>query len=60
MDIALLKKSKTADIPVVNLAIGAFQRALQKYVSFNDIDFIYCEKIGEVMDDAMTWCMKIQ
>ena len=42
MDIALLKKCKTTDIPAVNKAIGAIQRALQKYVGFNDIDFVYC------------------
>ena len=30
MDIALLKKCKTTDIPAVNIAIGAIQRALQK------------------------------
>ena len=60
MDIALLKKCKTTDIPAVNIAIGAIQRALQKYVGFNDIDFVYCEKIGEVMYDAQTWCMHIE
>ena len=60
MDIALLKKCKTTDIPAVNIAIGAIQRALQKYVGFNDIDFVYCEKIGEVLDDAQTWCMNIE
>ena len=42
MDIALLKKCKTTVIPAVNIAIGAIQRALQKYVGFNDIDFVYC------------------
>ena len=60
MDIALLKKCKTTDIPAVNIAIVAIQRALQKYVGFNDIDFVYCEKIGEVMDDAQTLCMNIE
>ena len=60
MDISLLKKCKTTDIPVVNLAIGNIQRALQKYVGFNDIDSVYCKKIGDVMDDAQTWCMNVE
>ena len=60
MDIALLKKCKTTDIPAVNLAIGNIQRVLQKYVGFNNIDSLYCDKVGEVMDDAQTWCMNIE
>ena len=60
MDIDLLKRCKTTDIPAVNLAIGNIQRALQKYVGFDSIDSLYCDKIGEVMDDAQTWCMNIE
>ena len=60
IDIALLKKCKTKDIPAVNLAIGNIQRALQKYIGFNSIDSLYCNKVGEVMDDAQTWCMNVE
>ena len=34
VEIALLKKCKTVDVPTVNSAIGNVQRALQKYVGF--------------------------
>ena len=51
-DISLLKRCKLTDIPAVNLAIKNIQRALQTYVRFNDIDLLYCSKVGEVMDEA--------
>ena len=38
VDIALLKKCKTADVPAVNSAIGNIQKALQKYVGFNGMN----------------------
>ena len=46
MNIALLKKCKTVDVPAVNLVIGNMQKALQKYVGFSE----YCDRIGELMD----------
>ena len=59
-DIVLLKKCKPTDIPAVNLAITNIQRALQKYLGFNDIDSQYCNKVGEVMDEVQAWCMNIE
>ena len=38
VDIALLKKCKTIDVPAVNAAIGNIQGALQKYVSFEGME----------------------
>ena len=38
VDIALLKKCKTVDVPAVNAAIGNIQRALQKFVSLEGMD----------------------
>ena len=38
VDIALLKKCKTVDVPVVNATIKNIQRALQKYVSFEGME----------------------
>ena len=60
VDIALVKKCKMTDIPAVNVAIANIQRALQKYVGFKNIDLLYCDKIGEVMDNAQAWCMNIE
>ena len=60
VDISLLKRCKLTDIPAVNLAIRNIQRALQTYVRFNDIDLLYCSKVGEVMDEAQAWCMNVE
>ena len=60
VDIALLQRCKTTDIPAVNLAITNIQKALEKYVGFNNIDSQYCDKVGEVMDKAQNWCLEIE
>ena len=60
MDIALLKKCKTVDVPAVNSAIGNVQKALQKYVGFNGMNSDYCDKIGDLMDQAQSWCVDIK
>ena len=59
-DISLLKRCKMTDIPAVNLAIKNIQRALQKYVGFNNIDLQYCNKVGDVMHEAQAWCMNVE
>ena len=41
VNIALLKKCKTVDVLAVNSAIENVQKALQKYVGFNEMDSEY-------------------
>ena len=64
MNIALLKKCKTVDVPTVNTAIEnvqkALQKALQKYEGFSEMDSEYCDWIGELMDKAQAWCLDIE
>ena len=60
VNIALLKKCKTADVPAVNSAIGTVQKALQKYMGFSKMDSEYCDRIGELMDKAQAWCLDIE
>ena len=60
INIALVKKCKTTDIPVVNSAIGYIQKPLQKYVGFSGMDPKYCDRIGELMDRAQAWCHDIE
>ena len=60
VNIALVKKCKITDVPAVNSAIGNIQKALQKYVGFNEMDSEYCDKIGEFMDRAQAWCLDIE
>ena len=38
IDIALIKKCKTTDIPALNSDMGNIQKALQKYVDFDGMD----------------------
>ena len=52
MNIALLKKSKTVNVPAVNSAIRKIQKWLQKYTGFSGMNSEYCDRIGELMDRA--------
>ena len=56
INIALVKKCKTTDIPAVNSAIGNIQKVLQRYAGFSGMDPEYCDQIGEHMDEAQAWC----
>ena len=60
MNIALLKKCKTVDVPAVNSVIGNIQKVLQKYVGFSGMDSEYCDRIGKLMDKAQAWCLDIE
>ena len=60
VNIALLKKCKTVDVPAVNSVISNVQKALQKYVGFSRMDSEYCDRIGELMDRAQAWCLDIE
>ena len=60
VNIALLTKCKTVDVPAVNSAVGNIQKALQKYVGFKGMDSKYCDEIDDLMDRAQTWCLKIE
>ena len=59
INIALVKKCKTTDVPAVNSVIGNIQKALQKYVGFICMDPVFCDKIRDLMDDAQAWCQDI-
>ena len=50
VDIALVKKCKTTDIPALNIAVGNVQKSFQRYVGFEHIDFDYCNRIENLMD----------
>ena len=60
VDIALLKRCKTVDVPAVNSAIGNIQKALQKYVGFKGMQSSYCDTIDNLMDKAQNWCLEIE
>ena len=52
IDIALIKKCKTTDIPAVNSAMGNIQKALQRYAGISGMDHVYCDRIEELRDKA--------
>ena len=54
INIALVKKCKTSDIPAVSSAISNIQKALQKYVGFSGM------MIGQLMNEAQAWCQDIE
>ena len=60
VNIALLKKCKTVNVPAVNSAIRNIQKWLQKYTGFSGMDSEYCDRIGELMDKAQAWCLDIE
>ena len=57
VNITLLKKCKTVDVPAVNSVIMNVQKALQKYVGFSGMNSEYCDRIRELMDKAQAWCL---
>ena len=60
VDISLVKKCKTVDVPCVHAAVGNIQKALQKYVKFSGMDNEYCDHINELLDTAENWCLRIE
>ena len=60
VDIVLLRKCKTVDVPAVNSAIGYVQKTLQKYVEFEGMDLEYCDRIKVLMDQTQNWCLNIE
>ena len=60
INIALIKKCTTTDIPAVNSEIGNIQKAFQKLVGFSGMYPEYCDQIRELMDRAQAWCQDIE
>ena len=60
VDISLIKKYKTVDVPAVHSAVGSLQKSSQKYVTFSGIEYEYCDKVNEFLDYAENWCLKIE
>ena len=50
VDISLIKKYKTIDVPCVHAAIGSIQKSLQRYVKFSGMDSRYCDEINDLLD----------
>ena len=60
VDISLIKKYKTVDVPCVHSAIGNIQKSLQRYMKFSGVDSEYCDMINDLLDEAENWCLRIE
>ena len=60
VDISLVKKYKTVDVPAVHSAVGNIQKSLQKYVKFPGVSYDYCDEVNEFLDYAENWCLKVE
>ena len=60
VDISLIKKYKTVDVPCVHSAIGTIQKSLQRYVKFSGMDSEYCDAINDLLDNAENWCLNVE
>ena len=60
VDISLIKKYKTIDVPCVHAAIGSIQKSLQRYVKFSRMDLQYCDEINDLLDEAENWCLRVE
>ena len=52
VDISLIKKCKTVDVPCIHDAVCNIQKALQKYVKRSGMDSEFCDSINELLDTA--------
>ena len=52
VDISLIKKCKTLDVPAIHSATGHIQKSLQKYVNFPGMAEDYCDVINDLLDRA--------
>ena len=60
VDISLIKKYKTVDVPCVHSAIGNIQKSLQRYVKLSGMDSGYCDQINDLLDEAENWCLRVE
>ena len=59
VDISLIRKYKTVNVPSIQSAIGNIQKSLQRYVKFSGMDSEYCDEIDKLLDDVENWCLNV-
>ena len=55
VDIALIRKCNTIDLPALQSAAKTCEKSLLKYLSFQGIDNSYCDRISALLDSAESW-----
>ena len=59
VDIALIRKCNTIDLPVLQLASKTCEKSLLKYLSFPGVDNSYCDRISSLLDNAESWALHV-
>ena len=55
VDIALIRKCNTIDLPAPQSAAKTCEKSLLKYLSFQGIDNSFCDRISALLDSAESW-----
>ena len=55
VDIALIRKCNTIDLPALQSATKTCEKSLLKYLSFPGIDNSYCDLISALLDSEEAW-----
>ena len=55
VDIALMRKCKTIDLPALQSASKTCKKSLLKYLSFPGVNNSYCDQISSLLDSAESW-----
>ena len=59
VDIALIRKCNTIDLPALQSASKTCEKSLLKYLSFPGVDNSYCDRISSLLDSAESWALHI-
>ena len=59
VDIALIRKCNTIDLPALHSASKTCEKSLLKYLSFPVVDNSYCDRISTLLDRAESWAMSM-
>ena len=55
VDISLIRKCNTIDLPALQSATKTCEKSLLKYLSFPGVDKAYCDRILALLDSAEAW-----
>ena len=59
VDIALIRKCNTIDLPALQSASKTCEKSLLKYFSFPGVDNLYWDRISLLLDSAESWVLHI-
>ena len=59
VDIALIRKCNTIDLPALQSASKTCEKSLLKSLSFPGVDNSYCDGISSLLDNAESWALHV-